>query len=60
VSRRYTTRQVLAEARQYFENVHVARDFDHFRIVKSEPAQLVDEEGNPVQRRQRPKAPAEG
>jgi ribonuclease Z len=60
VSRRYATRQVLAEARQYFENVHVARDFDHFRIVKSEPAQLVDEEGNPVQRRQRPKAPAEG
>jgi ribonuclease Z len=60
VSRRYATRQVLAEARQHFENVHVARDFDHFRVVKSEPAQLMDEEGNPVQRRQRPKALAEG
>jgi ribonuclease Z len=59
VSRRYATRQVLAEARQHFENVHIARDFDHFRVVKSEPAQLVDEEGNPVQRKQRPKALAE-
>jgi ribonuclease Z len=51
LSRRYTVRQVLDEARQYFEHVHVARDFDRFRIVKHEPAQLVDAEGNPLQHR---------
>ncbi|MER2598051.1 MAG: ribonuclease Z [Caldilineales bacterium] len=39
ISRRYSTRQILAEARKYFDNVFVARDFDHFRIVKQEPAQ---------------------
>jgi ribonuclease Z len=60
VSRRYATRQVLAEARQHFDHVYVARDFDHFRVVKNEAAQLVDVEGNPVQHRQRSKAPAEG
>ncbi len=60
VSRRYGTRQVLAEARQHFDNVHVARDFDHFRVVKNELTQLVDQEGNPVRRRQPSKASAEG
>ncbi len=60
ISRRYATRQVLAEARQHFDHVYVARDFDHFRVVKNEAAQLVDVEGNPVQHRQRSKAPAEG
>ncbi len=60
VSRRYATRQVLAEARQHFEQVYVARDFDHFRVVKNEAAQLVDEAGNPVQHRQRNRTPAEG
>jgi ribonuclease Z len=53
VSRRYTVRQVLDEARQYFDHVHVARDFDRFRIVKHEPAQLIDATGNPVQHKQR-------
>lgn len=51
LSRRYTVRQVLEEARQHFEPVHVARDFDRFRVLKHEPAQLIDDEGNPLQRR---------
>ena len=41
LSRRYNTRQVLAEARQHFDNVFVARDFDHFRVVKQDPVQWV-------------------
>lgn len=53
LSRRYSVRQVLDEARGYFDDVHVARDFDRFRIVKHEPAQLIDAEGNPVQPKQR-------
>jgi ribonuclease Z len=53
LSRRYSTRDVLAEAHQHFEQVHVARDFDRFRVVKQEPAQLVDEEGNPLQYKRR-------
>ena len=53
VSRRYATREVLAEARQHFDNVFVARDFDRFRIVKHEQAQLVDEVGNPLQYKRR-------
>lgn len=53
LSRRYATREVLAEARQYFDNVFVARDFDRFRVVKHERAQLVDETGNPLQYRRR-------
>jgi ribonuclease Z len=34
VSRRHAERDVLAEARAVFPNTLVARDFDHFRIVK--------------------------
>jgi ribonuclease Z len=60
LSRRYATRQVLAEARQHFESVYVARDFDRFRVVKHEPAQLVDEAGNPIQHKQRPNPPVGG
>lgn len=41
LSRRYTARQVLAEARPLFENVIIANDFDHFRIVKQEQAMLI-------------------
>lgn len=48
LSRRYPTREVLAEARQYFENVYTARDFDRYRVVKNEPTQLVDDQGNPI------------
>jgi hypothetical protein len=46
-------RQVLDEARQHFDNVFVARDFDRYRVVKQEPVQLVDEQGNPMQHRPR-------
>ena len=53
LSRRYATRQVLAEARQHFDHVFVARDFDRYRVVKQELAQLVDAEGNPLQHRRR-------
>lgn len=53
LSRRYATREVLAEAREHFDNVFVARDFDRFRIVKHERAQLVDEAGNPLQYKRR-------
>lgn len=41
ISRRYSTRQILAEARRHFDNVFVARDFDHFRVLKQESAQWV-------------------
>lgn len=41
LSRRYLARQVLAEARPIFENTIIANDFDHFRIVKQEPATLI-------------------
>lgn len=53
LSRRYPTREVLAEARQYFENVFTARDFDRYRIVKNEHTQLVDDLGNPIVHQQR-------
>jgi len=53
LSRRYSARQVLAEAQQHFHNVHIASDFDHFRMVKHEPAELVDEEGQPRRRPRR-------
>lgn len=53
LSRRYPTREVLAEARQYFENVYTARDFDRYRIVKNEQTQLVDDLGNPIVHQQR-------
>jgi ribonuclease Z len=35
VSRRYPEREILAEARAIFPNTVVARDFDHFRIVRN-------------------------
>ena len=65
VSRRYGTRQVLAEARQHFEQVYVASDFDRFRIVKQAGAtQLVDERGQtcavPITRQRRARPSAEG
>ncbi len=55
ISRRYTVRQVLDEARQHFDTVFVARDFDRYRVVKQEPVQLIDEQGNPVRRQPRGK-----
>ena len=47
LSRRYSVRQVLAEARPIFENTYVANDFDRFRIVKREPTELVIDESRP-------------
>ena len=34
VSRRYSEREVLAEAEPIFPNTIVVRDFDRFRIIK--------------------------
>jgi ribonuclease Z len=41
VSRRYPEREVLAEARTVFPNTVVARDFDHYRIMKEKALQRV-------------------
>ncbi|MCO5244933.1 MAG: ribonuclease Z [Anaerolineae bacterium] len=49
VSRRYSRRQILAEARAVFEPVFVANDFDRFRVVKNMPAELI-EHGGPWRR----------
>ena len=49
VSRRYSRRQILAEARAVFEPVFVANDFDRFRVVKNMPAELI-EQGGPWRR----------
>ncbi|MCB0206108.1 MAG: ribonuclease Z [Anaerolineae bacterium] len=50
VSRRYSRRQILAEARAVFEPVFIANDFDRFRVVKQAPAELI-EQGSPWQKR---------
>jgi len=34
ISRRYRSKEVLAEAQPLFENTLVANDFDHFRIIR--------------------------
>jgi len=36
LSRRYRERDVLEEARAVFPSVHVARDFDHFKIKRED------------------------
>ena len=36
LSRRYRERDVLEEAQSVFPSVHVARDFDHFKILREE------------------------
>ena len=41
LSRRYSGRQVLAEATTIFDNVIVASDFDRVRVVKQQPAWLL-------------------
>jgi ribonuclease Z len=41
VSRRYSERDVLAEARAIFPETLAARDFDHYRIQKDKTAQRV-------------------
>ena len=44
LSRRYSGRQVLAEATSIFDNVIVASDFDRVRVVKQQPAWLLPPE----------------
>lgn len=54
LSRRYPTRAVLAEARRIFPRVFVANDFDRFRIVKQDPAELTEDHSPSRRRRRRP------
>lgn len=42
VSRRYRERDVVDEARHYFPNSYVVRDFDRFSITKGRPVQKID------------------
>ncbi|MBN1200936.1 MAG: ribonuclease Z [Anaerolineae bacterium] len=42
VSRRYRERDVIHEARQFFPNTYVVRDFDHFLVTKGRPVQKID------------------
>jgi ribonuclease Z len=37
LSRRYREREVLEEAQKIFPNTTVARDFDHFKVLREEP-----------------------
>lgn len=50
ISRRYSQKQVLAEAHTFFPNTVVARDFDHYRILKDKsellPKSAAEEEWN--------------
>jgi ribonuclease Z len=39
LSRRYREREVLDEAQKIFPNTVVARDFDHYKIVKDKDAE---------------------
>ena len=42
ISRRYSEKEVLAEARSIFPETVVARDFDHYRIQKDKSALVSD------------------
>jgi len=42
VSRRYRERDVVDEARTYFPNSYVVRDFDRFSITKGRPVQKIE------------------
>jgi len=42
VSRRYRERDVVREARQYFPNTYVVRDFDHFMVAKGREVQKLE------------------
>lgn len=46
VSRRYTEREILAEARPIFPNAIVARDLDHFQIRRDAPLMKVERDGH--------------
>ena len=43
VSRRYRERDIVREARQYFPNTVVVRDFDRFVVAKGRPVQKINE-----------------
>ena len=40
ISRRYRAEQIFEEAREAFENVYVARDFDRFQIKRGEVTKI--------------------
>jgi ribonuclease Z len=43
ISQRYREREILDEARLYFPNAVVARDFDHYRIRRDQPLEHVQD-----------------
>ena len=45
VSRRYRERDVIDEARRYFPNSYVVRDFDRFAVAKGRPVHKVEQDG---------------
>ena len=49
ISRRYGSRQILAEATQTFPATLVARDFDLFRAVKQKPIEWADVRKRPAE-----------
>ncbi len=44
VSRRYRERDIIDEARAYFPNSYVVRDFDRFSVAKGRPVQKIESE----------------
>lgn len=46
ISRRYSDREIRAEARAIFPNTFVARDFDHFQITRDEVVRVKRDEGS--------------
>jgi ribonuclease Z len=49
LSRRYRERDVVHEARRYFPNSYVVRDFDRFAIAKGRPVQKIEKALEPVE-----------
>mgnify|MGYP001146149024 CR=1 FL=1 len=45
LSRRYSEREIRAEARATFANTHVARDLDHYQITREGVIRIKKEEG---------------
>jgi ribonuclease Z len=60
LSRRYRERDVVHEARRYFPNTVVVRDFDRFAIAKGRPVQKVEKPLEPVELEGEVEASGEG
>ena len=51
ISRRYTEREILDEAKQIFANTTVARDLDHFQVRRDAPLAKMERERQRTQRK---------